>query len=132
MDRISHAATERTPRVDFDFASGRFFIGGESYPEDAPAFFGPLLQSLRDFLDGIDGRGVDLTVELVYFNSSTAKALMNMFQMIEGAAAHGRQATIRWRYHEDDDTMEEFGQDFAEDFQHARFELCPLKEALGR
>jgi hypothetical protein len=50
MDRIQLPGTDRSPQVDFDFENGRFVLRGESYPEDAAAFFGPLLQSLRTYL----------------------------------------------------------------------------------
>lgn len=126
MEPIKHAATERTPQIDFDFPAHRLHMSGESYPEDAAAFFGPLLQALREYLNDPLETPLLFTLELLYFNSSSAKALMNMFQMLEDAAVRGREITIVWRYHSDDDTMEEFGEDFAEDFTHARFELCSL------
>lgn len=128
MQPISHTATERTPQVDFDFPDHRLRMSGESYPEDAAAFFGPLLQALREYLNQEHEAPLTFTLEMLYFNSSSAKALMNMFQMLEDTAARGREITIYWRYHRDDDTMEEFGEDFAEDFVHGRFELCPLNE----
>ncbi len=51
MDRIQIPATSRSPLVDFDFAAGRLLLRGESYPEDAAAFYGPLLQALRACLE---------------------------------------------------------------------------------
>ncbi len=57
MDRITLPRTERSPEVDFDFASGRLVLRGESYPEDAAAFFGPLLQAaLTDVTGEMIGR----------------------------------------------------------------------------
>jgi len=118
-------ATDRSPAVVFDFGTQRLSISGESYPEDAAAFYGPLLQALGLHLADPAPVDVSLDIRLVYFNSSSAKALMNMFQMLEDAAAGGGRVTINWHYHNDDDTMEEFGEDFSEDFVHARFVLCP-------
>ena len=117
-------AGERSPRVLFDAAKGTLHISGESYPEDAAAFFGPILRALEEQLDQ-PGQRLLVDLELVYFNSSSAKALMNIFQMLEEAAAKGRPVTINWHYHPDDDTMEEFGEDFAEDFKHASFKVMP-------
>jgi hypothetical protein len=123
MDRISIAGTERTPAVDFDFPNGLLTLGGESYPEDAAAFFGPLHEALATFVgaNGRDALTFDLT--LSYFNSSSAKALMNLFMLLEDAAASGPGVTIRWHYASGDETMQEAGEDFASDFEHARFEL---------
>lgn len=127
MERITLAATERSPEVDFDFPGNCLRMAGESYPENAAAFFGPLVQALRKFLDdGAMGR-VDVELRMTYFNSSSAKALMNMFQLLECAAAKGREVSIDWCFHRDDDTMEEFGEDFSQDFVHARFRLRPIE-----
>ena len=126
MEKILLEATERTPYTVFDPEAQRLVLRGESYPEDAAAFFGPLQQALRDFLESPGDRSFVVDLEMSYFNSSSAKALMNMFMLLEQAAAGGKDIRINWRYHRDDDTMEEFGEDFAEDFDHAAFVLCPL------
>lgn len=123
MDHILLAATDRAPQVDFDFASGRLQLRGESYPEDAAAFFGPLLQALRTYLAEAGTDPIVFEVGLVYFNSSSAKALMNLFMLLEDAAAEGRAVTIRWHFTEGDETIEEAGEDFAADFAHGRFEM---------
>ena len=120
--------TDRSPAVEFDFARGHFTMSGESYPEDAAGFFGPLLQGMRDFVGG-GGTPALVDIEMSYFNSSSAKALMNLFQLLEGAASSGRKVVINWRFREDDDTMREFGEDFSEDFVHAQFNLCPVPPA---
>lgn len=128
MENITIAGGDRTPRVSFDFQSGKLAMSGESYPEDAAAFFGPIQAALRDFLAMPDAASVVFDLQMSYFNSSSAKALMNMFLMLEKAAQQGRGVTINWHYHEDDDTMLESGEDFAEDFSKAVFKLCPVAE----
>ncbi len=122
MDRIQIPATSRSPLVDFDFAAGGLLLRGESYPEDAAAFYGPLLQALRACLEE-EGGPITFDVALSYFNSSSAKALMNLFMPLEDAAEAGRAVTIRWHYAEGDDTIAEAGEDFSADFSHARFEM---------
>ncbi|ACA16274.1 conserved hypothetical protein [Methylobacterium sp. 4-46] len=123
MDRIQIPPTSRSPEVEFDFAAGRLAIRGESYPEDAAAFFGPLLQALRGHLAAGGTEPLTLEIALAYFNSSSAKALMNLFLPLEDAAAGGRPVCVRWVFAEGDDAIEEAGEDFAADFTHARFEM---------
>lgn len=125
MTELRILATDRTPEVHFDYAAGRLSLVGESYPEDAAAFFGPLYQGLKDYVAGIQQAAVQLDMRMAYFNSSSAKALMRLFQLLEDAAAAGNSVVIHWHYHRDDDTMQEFGEDFAQDFTHARFTLMP-------
>jgi hypothetical protein len=127
MENIIREATERTPSVVFDFENGVFSFKGESYPEDASAFFGPLHKALDEFLDGSFAGEIVFNVEFEYFNSSTAKVLMNLFQLLEDAAeSKGKNTVINWYYNEDDDTMQEFGEDFASDMEHTTFNLCVL------
>ena len=123
MDTISLPATERSPRIDFDLGRGHLALRGESYPEDAAAFYGPLLQALRVYLAEAATDPIVFEVGLAYFNSSSAKALMNLFMPLEDAAAEGRPVTIRWFYADGDETIAEAGEDFAADFSHARFEM---------
>ncbi len=65
-------------------------------------------------------------VELAYFNSSSAKVLMNLFSLLEDAAKNNKTVAINWHYNKDDDTMQEFGEDFASDMEHLSFNLCVL------
>ncbi len=129
MDAINQQATDRTPRVVFDPQAGRFEMSGESYPEDAASFFGPIMEQLSAFVAEDQGPALHVALEMAYFNSSSAKALMNMFQMLEDAAERGREITVDWYYQAGDDTMEEFGEDFSEDFECAEFRLNERDDA---
>lgn len=124
MDNLFIAATERSPEVAFDAAAGTLRIKGESYPEDASQVFGPIFNVLQDYLGQADGKGLKVDFELIYFNSSSAKALMNMFQMLENAAAVN--TVVNWQFMADDETMKEFGEDFSEDLEHVTFNLVPV------
>ena len=125
MPNLRIPATDRTPEVDFDFDNRHLKLKGESYPEDAARFFGPLLQAMQDFVKTRPAIPLLFDLELVYFNSSTAKALMNLFQLLETAAKDGRDIRVNWHFAPDDETMQEFGEDFAQDFHACRFQLCP-------
>jgi hypothetical protein len=92
---IEIAATDRSPAVRFDPVAGRFSMAGESYPEDAAAFYGPILYALRSFL-AEDGPSVTVDISLIYFNSSSAKALMNIFQMMRRWRNSGRISHPTW------------------------------------
>ncbi len=125
MQLLDIPATSRSPAISFDGGAGTLALKGESYPEDAAALFGPVLRQIQQWLL-TDPRSLAVDLELTYFNSSTAKALMNLFQMLEAAAERGWSIVINWRHGADDETMAEFGEDFAEDFEHAKFQLIAL------
>lgn len=127
MNPLIIPATGRTPAVDFDFAAGTLRLSGESYPDDVATFFGPVFASLRAFLAEPGDSPIRFDMELLYFNSSSAKALMNMLQMLEAAASQGRPITVTWCYEENDESMQELGEDFAEDLRHVTFTLKQIQ-----
>ena len=123
MDRLHIAAMERSPLVDFNFQTGQMRIAGESYPEDASLVFGPIFAALETYLAEIRDPEICFDIELIYFNSSSAKALMNLFKRLDQAAAKGQRLVVNWHFDAEDETMEEFGEDFSEDLTHLTFNL---------
>jgi len=126
MEKITIDATERSPAIDFDFASNTYLIKGESYPEDVIEFFGPIMEKLERHLRGQSGENISFKFELIYFNSSTAKVLMGLFDMLEEVADEGNEVVVTWCYEEDDDNMQELGEEFGEDLVKATFILKEL------
>ena len=126
-ENISIEATERSPAIEFDFEQNTFSIRGESYPEDVASFFGPVIGPLDEHLSSLNGGEVRFDFELIYFNSSSAKVLMGLFDKLDETADQDVSVTINWYYDEEDDTMEELGQEFAEDLENATFNLKILE-----
>lgn len=123
MENIKREGTERAPEVDFDFEANTFLLRGESYPEDVNEFYGPIMNSLEEHLRALEGAKVTFTFELVYFNSSSAKILMGLFELFDEVAEKGNEVHVIWAYEEDDDNMEEMGEEFCEELEHATYEL---------
>jgi SiaC family regulatory phosphoprotein len=126
MPSLKIAATERTPEIDFDFDSHHLRLKGESYPEDAAAFYGPVFAVLDEYLAGLGDGACRFDFELIYFNSSSAKAIMLLLEKLQAAAASGATVIVSWYYDEEDDTMKELGEEFGEDVEHAEFHLEKL------
>lgn len=122
---LCQIATDRSPDIRFDALTPRLSIRGSSYPEDVAAFYGPVLADLKQVLGGMMRAGLTVDIALVYFNSSSAKALMNLFLLLEGAAEAGNDIIVNWFHTPDDDTMREFGEEFAEDVRFIRFNVIP-------
>jgi hypothetical protein len=123
MEHIKIEATDRSPEIDFNFDANVFTIRGESYPEDVTAFYGEIIDNLESHLEGLEGGTVEFNFELIYFNSSTAKVLMGLFDTLEETAEGAVDVVVNWYYDEEDDTMEELGEEFAEDLEHATFNM---------
>jgi hypothetical protein len=123
METLTIAATNRSPAVTFDFAQHYLLIEGESYPEDVPAFYGPILDALDGYLASLGSGRCRFDLSLIYFNSATAKALMLLLEKLDEAAAAGATIDVHWSYDEEDETMKELGEEFGEDLDHATFHL---------
>ena len=123
MANLHIESTERSPEINFDFQTNVFSIRGESYPEDVPGFYGPVIGQLQDHFNALDDTDVTFNLELVYFNSTSAKIFMGLFELFENTAEKGNRVVVNWHYEEDDDNMEELGQEFGEDLQNAQFNM---------
>ena len=128
MQDLLIKGTKSSPSIAFCAVDGNLSIRGESYPEHAVKFYEPVLEWIRDFLE-TESIPLHLTVDIVYFNSSSSKILMNLFDMLEEAAAGGRQVQVVWRYHEENEIAQECGEEFKEETQFLRFELQPYGDA---
>jgi hypothetical protein len=124
MDNIKIDATERSPEINFDFSSNTFAITGESYPENISELYGPIIKALETHLEEQKGANITFNFELIYFNSSSAKVLMGLFDILD-SAAEDNQVVINWHFEEDDDNMEELGEEFGEDLENAKFNMVP-------
>ena len=126
MESRTIAATDRSPEVRLDVANRTISFTGEAYPEDAAAFWGPILQEMQSILEQEPKEPLQVDFRLAYFNSSSAKALMNIFQLLESAAETGAKIRVLWYYQDGDDTIEESGEDFSEDLKAVEFESIKL------
>jgi hypothetical protein len=109
--------------VVFDFSHNHLTIKGESYPEDVTEFYGPVFTALDAYLGQL-GRGhCRFDFELIYLNSSSAKAIMMLMDKLEAAAKNGASVEVYWYYDKEDDTMQELGEEFGEDLESAKFHL---------
>ena len=122
MEILQIEATERTPGIKFDYENHTFEIIGEAYPENSDEFFRPIMDSLQEYVGNGSSELVTFVFKLIYFNSSSARVLMKLFELLD-EMAETRKVEIEWHYHEEDDTMEEFGEEFAEDMENASFQL---------
>ncbi|WP_455816743.1 DUF1987 domain-containing protein [Pseudomonas cerasi] len=128
MNNISMPATSSTPAVNFDFVSGRLSLCGESWPENAAAFYRPVMAAVEEWLSSACFHSLNLVsihVALSYFNSSSTKMLFGLFSMLNEAAGNGVATELHWYYDSEDDISEEFGQELSIDFSAITFHMHP-------
>lgn len=123
MQDLYIAPSSQTPEVNFKFSRHQLALRGESYPENAVSFYGPLFQRLKDYFAGTRGVAVSLDIALAYYNSASTKAIYRLVQLCHESALQGTQITVSWHHDPDDDTLHEMGLDLKEEFAMLRFEL---------
>lgn len=122
MENLTIEKTKSTPAVFFDAGSGVLQMEGESYPENVVKFYAPLLDWLRAYLL-LDTDEITMEFKISYFNSSTSKVFMTMFDLLEQSVAEGKKARVRWICDEENDVAIECGEEFKEDLECLPFEI---------
>ena len=123
MNNLSIEKTKFTPEVLFDSESGVLTIRGESYPENTATFYKPVFKWLKDYFNSDNNEETKVIIELYYFNSSSSKVLMNLFEELDNAGEQGKKVVVEWVYDPEDEDSLEFGEEFAEDVGHIEFQL---------
>ena len=124
MDTLKIEATRHTPEIYFDAANNVLSLKGESYPENVGQLSTPLFSWLANYLAQANSdQALTVNIELTYFNSSSSKMLLDLFDRLEEAAAQNNQITVNWIYEADNDSAEEFGNEFKEDLEALTFNL---------
>jgi hypothetical protein len=126
MDNFYISRTATSPEVDFRFDEHTLSLKGESYPENAAAFYSPVLAQLRNYLAQAAGATITVDVVLTYFNSSSTKMLFSMFDALDQAAQAGVRVLLNWYRDEEDETIFEFGEELKADFLAIEFTDRPV------
>lgn len=104
--------TNTTPEVVFDPEKKIFKISGESRPSDVREFYDQIISWLIDFRQELTKSNdlkypVNFSFNLEYFNSSSAKLILDICKVLSSLKLNGFNVTINWCYdHEDIDMLE--------------------------
>lgn len=127
MNALIIKETLATPRIEFDVAKNNFELQGCSRPEDVRDFYAPIIKWLTEFKDSVDENfkakhaedPMVFKFKFDYFNSSSAKFILDILVLINQIHSQGLKMRIDWYFDENDDDMKEVGEELSEvvDFQ---------------
>lgn len=123
MDNLIIEATKYTPEIKFDAEINTLEITGETYPENTAEFYAPVFSWLDEYLEQIGDSEVTVNLEINYFNSSSSKVLMDMFDKFEETVTEGKTITLNWIYDKDNESALEYGEEFQEDLETLKLNL---------
>lgn len=112
MEAYFSEQTAKTPFIQFNPHSGVFEMKGKSIPENSKVFYTAMFEWLDKYV-AQPSANTTLDIQLDYFNTSSAKCVIDLFKKLESIEKNGLgKVTINWHYNEDDGDMQEAGQDY--------------------
>jgi hypothetical protein len=122
MENLYIPATKYTPEINLDADKGLIEIKGKSYPENTFEFYAPVIKWIEEYLKCCVKDKVTVNMEIIYFNSSSSKLFFDLFDLLDEVKDR-YDITINWIYDEENESAEEAGEDFIEDFENLKINL---------
>jgi len=126
MQDFSLPSSRQTPAIELAFSAHRLRIAGEAYPENAVAFFEPVLEQIRDYLALAHAQPIEAELELRYLNSASTKMIFKLVGLLDQAASKGRKVRLRFVVLDDDEMLQDLGADMRADFSWLDFEFVEV------
>lgn len=118
MRKLVIDQTASSPKVVLDPEKRVFEISGESRPPDVGTFYGEILTWMDDYsghlLRSQESRDpVVFNFDFDYFNSSSAKYILDFCKQIASVRSKGKDIEVKWHYENDDIDMLEVGREMS-------------------
>jgi SiaC family regulatory phosphoprotein len=123
MQKLYIAQTRSTPEINLSPDENIFFVRGVSSPEDVRAMYYPVTEWIKTFVnDIVEGvvkvfnkeTPVKFTIDLSYFNSSSAKFLFDILTELKRLQLANVPIIIEWMHEPEDTDMRDAGTDFSQ------------------
>jgi hypothetical protein len=111
MKSLSIPPTFGTPSVKMDGETGIFLIEGKSIPEDAEAFYKPVLTWLNGYYDH-PAPVTKIETRFEYVNSGSSKYLLEFFRIVARNYRAGHDCIVTWFYEEEDEAIQDLGEHY--------------------
>ena len=112
---LSLEASQFSPSVSTDWQSGLLKMSGESYPENTYEFFAQIITWTESYLGNTE-QPLRLELHLSYLNTSSIRAMIEIFDLLQDASAQGKDVSVRWMYDSRNPRASELGEEFKEDY----------------
>lgn len=122
MENINLDATNYTPFTTFS-VDGNLKLEGRSYPENAAAFYDPLI----DFTNYLESKVVRIDINLEYINTASSKKLLHLLQVLDDNESL-KKIMVNWHYEEGDEDSVETAEIYEESLDRVEFAYCELAD----
>ena len=114
MNDFSIAGSQSSPAIQSDWDNGVLAMQGDSYPENSYELFHQVIEWIERYLAEA-GRPLRLELHLLYLNTSSIKAVMDIFDLLESAHQEGKSVAVNWHYDSRNERVVELAEEFKED-----------------
>lgn len=111
MEKLYIEHTEDTPKIHFDIEANEYLIEGRSLPENAVAFYIPVIDWLKAY-EQSQQQGFTINFKLDYFNTASAKQITKVLIQIQ-QMSDKLDITVNWHYYKEDADIMASGMRFA-------------------
>lgn len=123
LDPLHIEGSQSTPSIAADPASGVVSMAGDSYPENSFEFFNPVIEWIEAAATR-EQVALQLELRLIYMNTSSVKAMMDIFDLLEDAYQGGARVSVAWYYDPRNERVVEMVEEFKEDCSFP-FDIVP-------
>lgn len=120
MQSLVIEKTKSTPYINFDADSGFLQISGESFPENVTKFYTQIIDWIRNYLNQ-ESKEMTIEFRITYFNSSSSKVFMTIFDLLEENVIEGKGISVKWMCDKHNELAIECGEEFKEDLNELPF-----------
>jgi len=120
MENLNIDETKYTPKITMN-ASGILSMVGKSYPENTFEFYAPMMAWTKEYFETSAADLTTVNLEITYFNSSSSKLFFDFFDLLEDNNNHNIK--INWIFDAENESAQEAGEDFIEDFEDLDIKL---------
>ena len=114
MNALTIQASQSTPSIVGDWDQGLLSMQGDSYPENSFEFFVQVIDWIERYLAQTHAP-LRLELRLIYMNTSSVKAMMDIFDLLEDAFRKGRAVSVDWFYDPRNERVLDLADEFRED-----------------
>lgn len=108
-------ATQFSPSVNANWQMGHMQMHGESYPENTFEFFAQVISWTESYLAN-SGSPLLVELQLSYLNTSSIRAMIEIFDLLQDASEQGKNIRVNWFYDSRNPRASELGEEFKEDY----------------
>ena len=114
IERFVQIGSSENPEVTLDPEQEKYIISGNSLPEDIKTVYMPIVDWFKENCRSLE-HNINLIIDLNYINSTSSKALMDVFVTLEKETLNSTQpAKIHWIYDKDDSDNQQLGISYKE------------------